>query len=79
VNGQMANPPSCYFSETMTEKKIILPETLLEGYRNGIFPMSESRKDEDVEWFSARQRGIIPILYRSSGSIWVYPTIAGGV
>jgi len=61
VNGQMANPSSCYFSNTMPENKIIPPETLLEGYSRGIFPMSESRQDDDVEWFSARQRGIIPI------------------
>lgn len=41
--------------------KIIPPETLLQGYSRGIFPMSESRDDASVEWFSARQRGIIPI------------------
>ncbi len=41
--------------------KIIPPEILLKGYSRGIFPMSESRNDEDVEWFSARQRGVIPI------------------
>lgn len=41
--------------------KIIPPDTLLQGYSRGIFPMSESRDDEDVEWFSARQRGVIPI------------------
>ena len=41
--------------------KIIPPDTLLQGYSQGIFPMSESRDDDEVEWFSARQRGIIPI------------------
>lgn len=42
-------------------RKIIPPEALLEAYAQGIFPMSESREDEGVEWFSARDRGIIPI------------------
>ena len=41
--------------------KIIPPEILLNGYRQGIFPMSESREDESVGWYSARKRGIIPI------------------
>ena len=41
--------------------KIIPPEILLNGYRQGIFPMSESREDKSVEWYSARKRGIIPI------------------
>lgn len=45
----------------MSQIRIIPPETLLEGYRQGVFPMSESRKDPDVEWFSARKRGIIPM------------------
>ena len=42
-------------------QKIIPPEILLNGYRQGIFPMSESREDEGVGWYSARKRGIIPI------------------
>lgn len=41
--------------------KIIPPETLLQGYSRGIFPMSESRDDDDVEWFSAHRRGVIPM------------------
>ncbi len=45
----------------MPEKRIIPPETLLEGYSRGFFPMSEYRDDDQVGWFSARQRGIIPI------------------
>ncbi len=40
-------------------KKIIPPETLLEAYSQGIFPMSESRDDDSVGWYSARRRGII--------------------
>ncbi len=42
-------------------RKIIPPEALLEAYSQGIFPMSESRDDNSVEWYSARQRGIIPM------------------
>lgn len=34
---------------------------LLEGYSRGIFPMSDSREDTTVGWYSARQRGIIPL------------------
>ena len=41
--------------------KIIPPEILLNGYRRGIFPMSEDRDDENVGWYSARLRGIIPM------------------
>lgn len=47
--------------QSFSKNKIIPPEVLLEGYKNGIFPMSESREDESVGWYSARQRGIIPI------------------
>jgi len=41
--------------------KIIPPEILLNAYRQGIFPMSESRDDKGVGWYSARVRGIIPV------------------
>lgn len=41
--------------------KIIPPETLLSAYALGIFPMAESRESEDVDWYSASKRGIIPI------------------
>ncbi|MFA5668886.1 MAG: leucyl/phenylalanyl-tRNA--protein transferase [Balneolaceae bacterium] len=41
--------------------KIISPEVLLTGYRQGIFPMSDSRYDEDVNWYTAPIRGVIPI------------------
>lgn len=44
-----------------SSNKIIPPEILLNGYRQGIFPMSEERDDESVGWYSARLRGIIPI------------------
>lgn len=41
--------------------KIIPPEILLEAYAQGIFPMADSREDQDVEWYSAKKRGVIPL------------------
>ncbi len=41
--------------------QIIHPETLLAAYKQGIFPMAESRHSESVDWFSANRRGIIPM------------------
>ncbi|MDZ7757201.1 leucyl/phenylalanyl-tRNA--protein transferase [Rhodohalobacter sp.] len=41
--------------------KIIPPEALLDAYSKGIFPMSDSRNDSSVNWYSARERGIIPM------------------
>ncbi len=40
---------------------IIPPEELLEGYSIGIFPMAKSRHDDQIEWYTARRRGIIPL------------------
>jgi len=42
-------------------KRIIPPEELLEGYKSGYFPMSESRDDPGFEWYGAKERGVIPI------------------
>lgn len=51
-------------------KKIIPPEILLNGYSRGIFPMSDSRDDDRVDWYSARQRGIIPMdKFRVSSNV----------
>ncbi|MEX0894991.1 MAG: leucyl/phenylalanyl-tRNA--protein transferase [Balneolaceae bacterium] len=41
--------------------RIIPPELLIQAYKRGYFPMSESRNDESFEWYTARKRGIIPI------------------
>ncbi|MFV1883970.1 MAG: leucyl/phenylalanyl-tRNA--protein transferase [Balneola sp.] len=41
--------------------KIIPPDNLLSAYAQGIFPMAESREAENVEWYSATKRGVIPI------------------
>lgn len=56
--------------QSFSKNKIIPPEVLLNGYRNGIFPMSESREDESVGWYSARRRGIIPMeKFRVSSNV----------
>ena len=41
--------------------RIIPPELLLTAYRSGIFPMADSREDDDVYWVEPRERGIIPL------------------
>ncbi len=38
--------------------KIIPPETLLDAYSRGIFPMAD---DGEILWFSPEQRGLIPL------------------
>ena len=40
---------------------IIPPDLLLAAYRNGIFPMSESREDTDVFWIDPKDRAILPL------------------
>lgn len=41
--------------------RILPPEKLLEAYAQGIFPMAENKDADDVDWYTARKRGIIPI------------------
>lgn len=41
--------------------KIIPPETLLNAYAQGVFPMADSRESEGINWYSASERGVIPI------------------
>lgn len=36
-------------------------ETLLLAYRSGIFPMADSREDQDIFWVEPRDRAIIPL------------------
>ncbi len=40
---------------------MIEPNELLNAYANGIFPMADSRDDEDAKWYTSSRRGIIPI------------------
>ena len=39
----------------------LTPDLLLQAYRQGIFPMSESRSDPDIFWVDPQRRGIFPI------------------
>ena len=39
----------------------ITPEVLLKAYSCGIFPMAESRKDDELFWVDPEWRGILPL------------------
>src|SRR5690606_28110523 len=39
----------------------LTPDLLLSAYRQGIFPMSESRADPDIFWVDPQRRGIFPL------------------
>lgn len=41
--------------------KLIPPEILLLAYRSGVFPMADSREDDEVFWVEPRQRAILPL------------------
>lgn len=41
--------------------KIIPSPLLLTAYRSGIFPMADSRDDEEVYWVEPRERAVIPL------------------
>ena len=41
--------------------KIIPSELLLMAYRSGIFPMADSRDDEEIYWVEPRERAVIPL------------------
>lgn len=46
----------------MTNDDIDLtPDLLLQGYRAGVFPMSETRDSDEVFWVDPRMRGILPL------------------
>jgi len=40
---------------------IVPPPILLSAYRQGLFPMAETRSDQDIFWVEPRERAIIPI------------------
>lgn len=40
---------------------MIDPESLLDAYAQGVFPMADSREAEEVVWYTSRRRGIIPL------------------
>ena len=39
----------------------LTPDLLLQAYRTGVFPMSESRDDPDVFWVRPHMRGVMPL------------------
>ncbi len=41
--------------------KLIPPEVLLLAYRSGVFPMADSRDDEEIFWVEPRRRAILPL------------------
>jgi len=41
--------------------KIIPTELLMMAYRSGIFPMADSRDDEEIYWVEPRERAVIPL------------------
>ncbi len=40
---------------------VLTPILLLQGYRAGVFPMSEARDDPTIFWVDPRRRGILPL------------------
>ena len=50
--------------------KLIPPEVLLLAYRSGIFPMADSRDDDEVFWVEPRHRAVFPLdLFHCSRSL----------
>ncbi len=50
--------------------KLIPPEILLLAYRSGVFPMADSRDDDEVFWVEPRNRAILPLdRFRCSRSL----------
>lgn len=45
----------------MRDDPPLTPELLLQAYRIGVFPMSESRDNPDVFWVDPRRRGVLPL------------------
>ena len=41
--------------------KTLPAELLLTAYRSGIFPMADSRDDEEIYWVEPRERAVIPL------------------
>ena len=45
----------------MDDEIELTPDLLLQGYRAGVFPMSETRDSEEIFWVDPRMRGILPL------------------
>ncbi len=37
------------------------PDLLLQAYAAGVFPMAETREDDDIFWVNPRRRGVLPL------------------
>lgn len=40
---------------------VLTPDLLMQGYRMGVFPMSESRDDPEIFWVDPQMRGVFPL------------------
>ena len=45
----------------MARDEVLTADVLMMAYAAGVFPMSESRHDDEIFWVDPRQRGIIPL------------------
>lgn len=45
----------------MDDEIELTPDLLLQGYRAGVFPMSETRDSDEVFWVDPRYRGVLPL------------------
>jgi len=45
----------------MAERQALTPESMLRGYRRGIFPMAEARDSPTLHWVEPHLRGILPL------------------
>ena len=43
------------------DAQALTPDLLLQAYRLGVFPMSESRDDPEIFWVDPKKRGIMPL------------------
>ncbi len=43
------------------DAQALTPDLLLQAYRLGVFPMSESRDDPEIFWVDPKRRGILPL------------------
>ena len=50
-----------YRTPDQTQRVQLTPEIILRAYTAGIFPMAESRDDQDLFWVDPRRRGVIPL------------------
>ena len=70
LHRKAANPARLPASMHAPAPPLIPCDLLLLAYRNGIFPMSDSRDDPEVFWVEPRRRAILPLAgFRLSKSL----------